>query len=99
MASIVPGLTMSEVRRCLQEIRRSWSKQSPWVPFNPSAQVTVVEGFSMSLTKFAWLFVSGHHVQRKRQRIEKQGARNESMIQENETVQSTVPSTASPSKR
>ena len=71
MTSVINDLSMSEVRRCLQEIRKSWDNQTPWVPFCPSTLLHSAGEPQISMTKFAWLFVSGHHVQRKRQRVDK----------------------------
>lgn len=68
MTSVVKGLSMSEVRRCLQEIRRSWDDHSPWMPFNPSNTLEACTTQNMSMTQFTWMFVSGHHAQRKRSR-------------------------------
>ena len=63
MASVVQGMTMSEVRSCLFKIRSSWDAQTPWEPFNPSKRVS--DG-PMTMTGFTWLFVLGHHTNRKR---------------------------------
>lgn len=69
MSSVIDGLTMSEVRRCLQKIRSAWDEQTPWGPFNSSAVIIEPErtgGKVMTMSKFAWLFVIGHHTNRKR---------------------------------
>ena len=75
MASVVPNLSMSEVRRCLQEIRRCWDRHTPWSPFNPSQHLSIsTEQTPLSFTKFTWMFVSGHHTHRKRQRADRGSA-------------------------
>ena len=56
-------MSMSDVRSSLWEIRSSWDAQTPWEPFNPSR---MMEKNQMSLTRFTWLFVLGHHTNRKR---------------------------------
>lgn len=70
MPSVIEGMTMSEVRQCLQQIRRSWNEQTPWVPFNPSAKFKFVktQDETLTMSKFAWMFVIGHHINRKRQK-------------------------------
>lgn len=70
MSSVVKGLSMSEVRKCLQKIRVEWDRQTPWAPFDPSSTVTAVDPDkrTMSMSEFAWLFVIGHHTNRKRQK-------------------------------
>lgn len=70
MTSVIQGMSMSEVRSCLYKIRSSWDSQTPWEPFNPSQMVndddSVAGDNNMSLTRFTWLFVLGHHSNRKR---------------------------------
>ena len=63
MSSVIDGLSMSDVRQSLHKIRYSWSNQTPWSPFDSSKTI----GFDqMSMSQFAWLFVTGHHSARKR---------------------------------
>ena len=70
MSSVIPALTMSEVRRCLQEIRKAWDTQTPWKAFDSSRKLAAL-GHDMTIMQFAWMFVAGHHAQRKRQRSER----------------------------
>ena len=77
MASVVAGMSMSEVRKCLQSIRVAWTRHTPWDPFCPSSMLhdtsptgeedeNSANGQNLSMTHFAWLFVTGHHTKRKR---------------------------------
>ena len=76
MTSVVQGMSMSDVRNCLFKIRSSWDTQTPWEPFNPSMLVSEGprEEREMSLTRFTWLFVLGHHTNRKRYNSASQAA-------------------------
>ena len=62
VGSVVVGLTMSDVRQCLSKIRSAWDEATPWKPFCPSRSVFR----DTSMEKFAWQFVAGHHIHRKR---------------------------------
>ena len=64
MGSVVKGLSMSDVRHCLHQIRRAWDDQTPWKPFDPT--VVVTPRLDLTMVEFAWLFVVGHHAHRKR---------------------------------
>jgi hypothetical protein len=64
MASIVPGMTMSQVRRCLQQVRTSWGDATPWEPFDGGAESEVNP--EISIGRFALHFVAGHHTHRRR---------------------------------
>lgn len=64
MHSVIPDLSMSEVRRTLSVIRASWDAHSPWAPFDPYQALPDDTG--MTFSHFAWLFVSGHHSKRQR---------------------------------
>jgi hypothetical protein len=61
MAAVLPHrMEVSEVRRCLQLVRRSWEDHSPANPISLSAPLPN----GMRLAEFCYLFIISHHQKR-----------------------------------
>ena len=70
VTSAVEGLTVAEVRKCLDVVRRSWSNRSRQEPFSLLTKVNR----PFTIQEFCFRFVLGHH--RKRHAKSKTKSRN-----------------------
>lgn len=60
MTSAIPSMSVADVRKALQMVRKSWCLHSMHTPMNTIAEATP----SMSAGQFCYLFVRGHHLKR-----------------------------------
>lgn len=60
MTSAIPGVSVAEIRKALQQVRDRWRKHSPETPI----YLTETLFNDMTIEQFAFLFVLGNHVRR-----------------------------------
>ena len=60
MTSAIPDMSVADVRKALQKVRKSWQAHDA---MNPMTTTVCVTG-TMSAGQFCFLFVRGHHLKR-----------------------------------
>lgn len=60
MTSAIPCMSVANVRKALQKIRKSWHAHDKLNPMTTTIAVTD----TMSAGRFCFLFVRGHHLKR-----------------------------------
>lgn len=60
MTSAIPGQTVTNVRKCLSQMRKSWSNASSETPFFLCVDTLL----NMTVSEFAFQFVRGHYQKR-----------------------------------